>query len=313
MIPMADLPLTISIFNHGQWDSLRNGDVSSGGIQLEHVDRGSPYRPMVRELAFDIAELALTTYVCAKSFGIPITAIPIFSNRDVTMTPVVYNVRSGIQNPGDLEGKRIGMRSYTVTNNTQCRGLLAYAYGVDPLKVTWVVTEDAHVAQYQDPKNVEYAPPGASLESMLEAGEIDAGIQLKSTIGGDIQYLITEEQGDAIGLRFFHDTGVYPIGHVMTIKDEVLDRNAWVPGSLYQAFADSKNLYVKGLDERTELSRRDAQAVRNREIVGGDPFPMGLALNRKSMEGMLDMYVEQKIIPASITVDSLFAADFLDS
>jgi len=175
---MADLPLTISIFKHGQWDALRDGDVSAEGIALEHVDLGSPYRPMVRDLAFDVAEVALTTYVCAKSFDVPITAIPIFSNRDVTMTPVVYNTRSGIQAPKDLEGKRVGLRSYTVTNNTQCRGMLSYAFGVDPAKVMWVVADDAHVAQYKDPENVEYAPEGVSLEDMLNAGDIDAGIQL---------------------------------------------------------------------------------------------------------------------------------------
>lgn len=310
---MPDLPLTISIFNHGQWDSLRNGDVAAGGISLEHVDHGSPYRPMVRELAFDVAEVALTTYVCAKSFGIPITAIPIFSNRDVTMTPLVYNVRSGIEAPTDLAGKRVGMRSYTVTNNTQCRGLLAYAYGVNPADVTWVVTEDAHVAQYVDPENVEYAPAGASLEALLEAGEIDAGIQLKSAIGGDIQYLITEEKGDEIGLRFFRDTGVYPIGHVMTIKDEVLSGYPWVATSLYEAFVESKDRYMTGLDERVERSRRDAQTVRNREIVGGDPFPMGLALNRTSMEGMLDMYVQQQIIPSPMTIERLFAPGLFNS
>ena len=268
---------------------------------------------MVRELAFDVAEIALTTYVCAKSFDIPITAIPIFSNRDVTMTPVVYNTRSGIQQPKDLEGKRVGIRSYTVTNNTQCRGLLSYGYGVETSKVRWVVSDDAHVAQYRDPENVEYAPNGQRLEDMLAAGDIDAGVQLRAEVGGDLQYLIDEDQGDEIGLKFFRETGVYPIGHVMTVNDEVLEQHPWVGRSLFQAFVESKDRYLEGLDKRAEVSRRDAQAIRNREIVGGDPFPMGLALNRKSMEGMLDMYVEQKIIPASTTVDSLFAADFLDS
>ncbi len=310
---MADLRLTIAIFKHGQWDALRDGEVSPDGIVLQHVEVGSPYRPMVRELAFDVAEIALTTYVCAKSFDIPITAIPIFSNRDVTMTPVVYNTRSGIKQPKDLEGKRVGIRSYTVTNNTQCRGLLSYGYGVDTSKVRWVVSDDAHVAEYRDPENVERAPDGQRLEDMLAAGDIDAGVQLRAEVGGDLQYLINEEQGDEIGLRFFRETGVYPIGHVMTITDAVLEQHPWVGRSLFEAFVESKDRYLEGLDKRADVSRRDTQAIRNREIVGGDPFPMGLALNRKSMEGMLDMYVEQQIIPASMTVDSLFAADFLDS
>jgi len=308
---MGDLSLTISIFNHGQWDALRDGSVGAEGIALEHVNLGSPYRPMVRDLAFDIAEVALTTYVCAKSFDVPITAIPIFSNRDVTMTPVVYNARSGITKPKELEGKRVGLRSYTVTNNTQCRGLLAYEFGVDTAKVTWVVADDAHVAQYKNPENVEYAPKGTSLEEMLVAGEIDAGIQLRAKIGGDIQYLITEEEADRVGMKFFRESGVYPIGHVMTIRDDVLAANPWVGPAMFRAFLESKDHYMVGLDAKPEPSKRDAQAIRNREIYGGDPFPMGLEANRKSLEGMIKIYVEQRIIPASIEVDGLFAANTL--
>ena len=308
---MADLPLTISIFNHGQWDALRDGSVGAEGIALEHVNLGSPYRPMVRDLAFDIAEVALTTYVCAKSFDVPLTGIPIFSNRDVTMTPVVYNTRSGITKPKELEGKRVGLRSYTVTNNTQCRGLLAYEFGVDPAKVTWVVADDAHVAQYKDPQNVEYAPKGASLEELLVAGEIDAGIQLGVEIGGDIQYLITEEEADRVGMKFFRESGVYPIGHVMTIRDDVLAANPWVGPAMFRAFLESKDHYMAGLDAKAEPSKRDAQAIRNREIYGGDPFPMGLEANRKSLEGMIKIYEEQRIIPASIEINDLFAANTL--
>jgi 4,5-dihydroxyphthalate decarboxylase len=308
---MADLPLTIAIFKHGQWDSVRDGSVRPAGIQLEHVDVGSPYRPMVRELAFDVAEIALTTYVCAKSFGVPITAIPIFSNRDVTMTPVLYNVRSGIRKPKDLEGHRVGLRSYTVTNNTQCRGLLSYAFGVDTSRVTWVVSDDAHVAQYKDPENVEYAPEGKSLDDMLVKGEIDAGIQLRTEAGGDVRYLVSEEQGDEIGLRYFRETGVYPIGHVMTVKDSVLKQHPWVAKALYDAFVQSKDRYLAALAKIEQPSKRDRQTLRNQQIVGGDPFPMGLKLNRHSLEGMINMYAMQRIIPSPMKVESLFAAETL--
>jgi len=309
---MADLPLTIAIFKHGQWDSVRDGSVTPTGIRLEHADVGSPYRPMVRELAFDVAEIALTTYICAKSLGVPITGIPIFSNRDVTMTPVLYNVRSGIKKPKDLEGRRVGLRSYTVTNNTQCRGLLSYAFGVDSSKVTWVVTDDAHVAQYKDPQNVEYAPEGSSLDEMLVKGEIDAGIQLRVEPQGDIGYLVSEEEGDEIGLRYHRETGVYPIGHVMTIKDDVLKKQPWVAKAMYDAFVASKDRYLAELKGVEHPSKRDRQTLRNQEIVDGDPFPMGLKLNRHSLEGRVRMYVEQRIIAAPMTVDSLFAAETLN-
>ncbi len=309
---MADkLGLSIAVLDHGQWDALKDGRVTPDGIELEHIDVKPPsstYRRMVRGLEFDIAEVAITTYLCAKSFDIPITALPVFSNRDVTMSEIVVNAGSGIERPKDLEGKRVGMRSYTVTNNTQARGLLRSEFGVDTDSVRWVVTEDAHVAQYKEPPNVEFAPEGHTLEAMLEAGEIDAGIQLRSKPEGDIRFLLTQEERDATALSFYKRTGVYPIGHLMTVKDEVLDANPWVAASLFRAFSASKDQYVAGLDGLESPSARDLQSIRNRDIVGGDPLPFGLGRNRKAMEGMVAMDLDQKIIPHAMDVDGLFAA-----
>ncbi len=107
----GDLRLTIAVLNHGQWDALKDGRVTPDGIELDHISvEPAPaiYRRMVRDLEFDIAEVAITTYLCAKSFDIPITALPVFSNRDVTMAEIVVNVNSGIERPKDLEGKRVG-------------------------------------------------------------------------------------------------------------------------------------------------------------------------------------------------------------
>ena len=307
----GDLRLSIAVLDHGQWDALKDGRVTPEGVELEHIDVDRPpmiYRRMVRGLEFDIAEVAITTYLCAKSFDIPITALPVFSNRDLTMAEIVVNAGSGIERPKDLEGKRVGMRSYTVTNNTQARALLRSEFGVDTDSVRWVVTEDAHVAQYKEPTNVELAPEGRTLEEMLEAGEIDAGIQLRSKPGGGIRLLLTEEERDATALSFYKRTGVYPIGHLMTVKDEVLDANPWVAGALFRAFAASKDRYVAGLDGISSPGARDLQSIRNRGIVGGDPLPFGLARNRRAMEGMVAMDVGQKIIPRALDVDGLFAA-----
>ena len=307
----GDLRLSIAVLDHGQWDALKDGRVTPEGVELDHIDVDRPpmiYRRMVRGLEFDVAEVAITTYLCAKSFDIPITALPVFSNRDLTMAEIVVNASSGIERPKDLEGKRVGMRSYTVTNNTQARALLRSEFDVDTDSVRWVVTEDAHVAQYKEPPNVELAPEGRTLEEMLEAGEIDAGIQLRSKPVGGIRLLLTQEERDAAALSFYKRTGVYPIGHLMTVKDEVLDANPWVAAALFRAFAASKDRYVAGLDGLESPGARDLQSIRNRQIVGGDPLPFGLARNRTAMEGMVAMDVGQRIIPNAMDVDGLFAA-----
>ena len=304
---MPDLPLTIAIFGHGQWDALRDGTVKPKGIAPDISTPADVYERMVRDLKYDVAEIATTTFLCARSFGIPITAIPVFSNRDVTMSPIVYNVNSGIKKPRDLEGKRVGLRAWTVTNNTQARALLKSEFGVDTDTIKWVVTEGAHVAQYQNPPNVAFAPEGRTLEELLKAGEIDAGIQLRGQPEGDIRPLLTEEEANEAGLGFFRRTGIYPIGHVQTIKDETLRANPWIAAELFHAFKASKDLYLAGLDERKDKNARDRQAIRNRELIGGDPFPFGVEKNRKALDFMVQMNVEQKIIPQPFDVDSLFA------
>ncbi len=309
---MPDLPLTIAIFAHGQWDALRDGTVKPKGIAPECSTPSDVYERMVRDLKYDVAEIASTTFLCARSFDIPITAIPVFSNRDVTMSPIVYNVKSGIKDPKDLEGKRVGLRAWTVTNNTQARALLSSEFGVDTNKVNWVVTEHAHVLQYEEPANVEFAPEGKTLEELLQVGEIDAGIQLRVQLEGDIRPLLTEDEANEVGLNFYRRTGIYPIGHIQTIKDETLKAHPWIAAELFHAFKASRDIYLAGLDGRKDKNARDRQAIRNREITGGDPFPFGLAKNRKALEFMIQMNVDQKIIPEPFDVDSLFAPGTLD-
>jgi 4,5-dihydroxyphthalate decarboxylase len=308
-----DLPISVAIFNHGQWEALSDGRVKPKGTNPTVTHPGDVYRQMVRNLAYDVAEIAMTTFLAAKSFNIPISAIPVFSNRDVTMSGMVYNAKSGIKEPKDLEGKRVGLRAYTVTNNTQARYLLRTEFGVDTDKITWVVTEDAHVAQYKEPPNVVYAPEGRKLEDMLKAGEIDAGIQLSVPIEGDIKQLLTEEEANEVGLKFFKRTGIYPIGHIMTIRNDTLEAYPWLPKAMFDAFAESKHIYLDSLASRPNPNNRDRQSLRNRELLGGkDPLPFGLKENRKHMEAMIKMDVDQKIIPASVPVDSLFAPNSLD-
>jgi 4,5-dihydroxyphthalate decarboxylase len=302
--------LTAALLDHGQTDALRDGTVRPRGIELEHIDVKPPpmiYRRQVRNLEFDVAELAITTFLCARAFGKPISALPVFSNRDLQLSPILVNSRSDIQGPKDFEGKRVGMRSFTVSNNTQTRALLQSEFGLDTDRVTWVVTEDAHVAEFKDPPNVEYATTGKTLEEMLRAGEIDVGIQLSMQPEGDIRPLFTEEEGNDVALRFYRRTGIYPIGHIMTVKDETLAAHPWIGESLFEAFKVSKRRYLEDLPNRTTLNARDRQSLRNQEIVGGDPLPYGLPANRTSLEGMIQMTAAQRVIPGPLDVDPLFA------
>src|SRR5262245_27901377 len=138
---------------------------------------------MVRELAFDVCELAPTTYLCARAFGRPFTAIPVFLTRDFHHHSVLCNAASAIREPRDLEGKTFGVRAYTVTTGVWTRGMLEAEYGVDPARVTWYTDDEEHVTEWVAPPNVVKLPPGESLAAMVASGRLDAALTGAAGIG----------------------------------------------------------------------------------------------------------------------------------
>src|SRR5581483_6077449 len=118
---------------------------------------------------------AIVTYLQGREFGEPFTAIPVFPLRAFPHGTILYNVNAGVNSPKDLEGKRVGVRAYAGTAGVWARGLLQSEYGVDPSKITWVINDNEHIPEYQNPPNVELIK-GANLGEMLTTGEIAAGI-----------------------------------------------------------------------------------------------------------------------------------------
>src|SRR4030095_5248300 len=126
------------------------------------------FRRMVRGLEFDVAELAITTYICARAHGKPFTAIPVFPMRAFHHGAILHHTGSGIRTPKDLEGRRVGVnRGYTVTTGGGGRGLLAHQYGVALNSITWVLSGDEHVEEWRPPVNVVSIEAGKRMEDML--------------------------------------------------------------------------------------------------------------------------------------------------
>lgn len=309
------LHLTMALMRGaGQTEALRDGAIQPANIALEQINVEPPpmiYRRMLREGAFDIAEMALSTFLCAKSLNKPISALPVFSNRGFSSMRISYNVKAGIQSPRDLEGKRVGMRAYTVTNTTEMRGLLKSEFGVDPNKVTWVVTEDAHVAEYQPPPNVEMAPAGRDVDDMLVAGEVDAALGARVQ-HADVRPLFTDEEAHKLGLNYFRRTGIYPIGHTVVISDETLAAHPGIAEPLFWAFKAAKDRYLDKLRAGGGTSERDQELLRNRALVGDDPMPYGVPRNRAALQGAIELNLEQRVIRSRLEVDALFAPGTLE-
>ncbi|MEX2035170.1 MAG: ABC transporter substrate-binding protein [Xanthobacteraceae bacterium] len=301
-------PLTIALGNYALTKPIKQGGVGLGRLNPSFVEIEPitvAMRRMCRGLEFDICEMAFTTYVCARAVGKPFTAIPVFVTRNFHHWAVFINTKSGIKVPKDLEGRKVGVnRGYTVTTGLWARGVLQTEYGVDLDKITFVPTDDEHVAEFVAPKNVDYQFRGRPMRELLLTGVIDAAIGEIGVEAPEIQPLIPDARNAAFD--YYRRTGIYPINHGVVIKDSVLKATPWVAGELYRAFEAAKAVYLKNLQASSALSSWDRAAADNAAVVG-DPFPFGIEPNRKALEAITQFAVDQRMVPRKFAVEELFA------
>ena len=321
---MADtLRLTISVRSQGHTTPLKDGTVALDGIEFEFIEvepQIAAYRRMVRDLEFDVCELASTTYYIARSHGPPYRALPIFFERKFHHTGLVIRPDAGIAHPKDLEGKKVGVRAYSVTTGVWTRGVLQNEHGLDCSKVTWVVDDEEHVAQMVLPPNVEHAPEGQSLADLMAAGELQAGFTANAGIGragpptegwsasakpvDSYPELISDAK--AAEAQWYARTGILPMHSTLVIRDEILAARPDVAPRIYRAFLEAKEIYLKRLQTGEAASKQDEGRRKLMKIVGADPLPYGFAANLASIEA-LKLYAEQQQLMArDVPVDELF-------
>ena len=306
-------PVTLktAVATYAHTKGLKDGTVTAPGIRFEHIEVNpivAAFRRMVRTLEFDVSEMAITTYLTARAHGKPFTALPIFVMRQFHHAPIAFNVKSGVKAPKDLEGKKVGVRAYTVTTGVWARGILATEYGVDLDKVTWVVVDEEHVQEYQKPSNV-LERPGANLGKMLAEGELAAAIGAGQVDSPDVKPLIASpREAEA---AWYRKTGIYPINHTIVVKDSLLQADPTLAPRIFGAFKEAKAAFLKQLDSPATLSG-DAQALaQRRSIVGDDPLPNGVARNRKALEAIIQFARDQKILPRAVSPEEVFARNTL--
>jgi 4,5-dihydroxyphthalate decarboxylase len=294
---------------HGDTAALRDGTVAPHGfeLQLEDVDPlNRAFRLMVRERAFDVCELAITTYLCAREHGKAFTALPVFPVRGFHHGAVVCNT-AVVREPAELAGRRVGVnRGYTVTTGVWARGVLADEHGLDLDRVTWVLSGDEHVTEWQPPPNVVPVEPGQDLAELVASGE------LAGAIGIDMEHprvapLIAD--AEEAGYTALHSRGHYPINHLVVVRDELLEAEPALAGALFDAFAEAKRRYVERLRSGAieAPSGADRTYARVAELTGRDPLPYGIEPNRAVIEELIGHALRQRILTRRPDVDSLFA------
>jgi 4,5-dihydroxyphthalate decarboxylase len=236
---------------------------------------------MVRDGEYDAGELAIGTYLQAKHYGKPLVLLPAVVMGRFQHHTIVVNTERSIREPKDLEGRRVGIRTYSQTTGIWVRGILQHEYGVDLARITWVCPDDSHLAEYRDPPNV-VRQPGKKVEQMLLDGDIDAAIGAAVT-DPRIRPLIAEPQAAAEAWSRKH--GAVPINHLFVVRRALSEARPDVVREIYRLLAESK-----------------ASASSS----GIDFHPFGVETNRKALELMIQYSVEQQIIPKPCTVDDLF-------
>jgi len=306
--------LKTAIATYPHTKALKDGSVTAPGLQFEHLEVSpivAAFRRMCRGLEFDVSEMAMTTYLTARAYHKPFTALPVFVLRQFHHSPIVYHVKSGVESPKDLEGKKVGVRAYTVTTGVWARGILATEYGVDLSKITWVLNDEEHVEEYhkQYPANVIYQA-GANLGAMVASGELAAAIGVGRVDSPDVKPLIPNaREAEA---AWYQNTGIYPINHTVVVKDALLQADPTLAPRLFNAFKEAKAALLRRLGSGAELSSDEQALAQRRSLVGDDPLPYGLARNRKALEAVIRFAHDQQILPRLVSPEEVFAHNTLD-
>ncbi|MGE5095513.1 MAG: ABC transporter substrate-binding protein [Betaproteobacteria bacterium] len=312
---MADLKLTTVTRTQGNNKALKDGTVRPRSFEFEFVEVDpliDAFRRMVRTLEFDLSEMAMTTYITAREHGKKMVGLPIFLMRAFHHGAIVFNTKSGIRSPKDLEGRKVGVnRGYTVTTGLWARTVLATQYGVDLSKITWVLSGDEHVAEFRPPANVVPIEKGRKMADLVASGELPAAIGVEVD-HPDVKPLIPDAKEAAF--EALRTRGHYPINHLMVIREDLLARHPNLGRDIFDAFTQAKKLYVEKLKAGTidKPTAVDQMYRRVMDITGRDPLPYGVQPNRSTLEEIIRNATAQKVLTRPVTVEQLFPPNTLD-
>ncbi|MGI0091706.1 MAG: hypothetical protein ACREBS_08355 [Nitrososphaerales archaeon] len=343
---MSPIRLSLACYKYDRTEALSTGEVMPEGIDLTYVTpsfHGSvmnhPFRTMFVQPEFDTAELAIDDYILTKLSRdkANLTAIPVFPMRVFFHTKFAVNCQSGIAEPADLRGKRVGLTEYAIGAPFWARGILQHEFGVKPSDVEWVEERRigervADVLGFKPPADVvvKSMPENSDLVTMLFEGKIDA---LLTNVGVGRRWLDRIEVAEAKfgkerikplfadpkaeAIRFYKKTGLFPANHVIVIRNEILKEYPWVAASLFDSFQKAKQLSYKKTAsltrEPTNFVWLDSLYQELNDTFGDDPYPYGVKANKKLIDAVINYVYEQGYRSRKATVDELFAPATLDT
>jgi 4,5-dihydroxyphthalate decarboxylase len=325
---MSKLRLSLGCWNYDRTRSLLEGRVQPDGIDLNYLNMPveETFFRMLRNREFDVAEMSLSSYTVSLFKDSPFIAIPVFPSRFFRHSCIYVNKNSGIKEPKDLIGKRIGNPEYQMTAPVWIRGVLQDEYGVPVNSVTYYTGGEEEPNRSEKLKlelpsdiKVERIGPTQTLSAMLASGEIDAlytarmpsSFHTSSTVKRLFEDFVPIEQD------YFRRTRIFPIMHTVVIRREVYEQNRWVAQSLYKAFCEAQRETYQDLYEtaalKTMLPWLTAHVEEARREMGEDFWPYGFEKNEQTLSTFLRYSFEQGLSRHLLTPTQLFAPETLES
>jgi 4,5-dihydroxyphthalate decarboxylase len=325
---MANPKLTMALSHYDRHIPFFDGSVQAEGVDLEVLEVGQSHplkhgqdrhERMLQKGEFDICELSLSSYLIAKSRGMPLTAIPVFPRRLFSLSQMWVNTNAGIDSPQDLIGKKVGLSTFQTTLSVLAKGDLQSEYNVPWRKLDWYISkEEAVPIKPLEGVKIQLLAAGQKIGPMLEKGEIDALMvphPPKEALrgGGSIRRLFADPKAEES--QYFRKNGFFPIMHVVAFKDDVLAKNPNLGQSILAAFDKAKETCMEYYDDpnwsRFVWGRHLFEE--ERKAFGDDPWPHGVKKNRANLERFIGYSLDQGLMENKLAVEELFAAGTLDS
>ena len=326
---MGKIHLTLACWDYDRTRALQEGKVEVEGVELTYLPLRveETFWRMLRHQEFDAAELSMGSYMVSRDKGHPpLIAIPVFPSRAFRHSCIYINTDSGIKEPRDLIGKRVGVAEYQITMAIWARGILQHEYDVRPESMKWFTGGEEQPGRVDKvkhdlPPGIDICPigPEQTLSSMLESGEIDAMMSAHIPLSfvqrsPKVRRLIPNFR--EVEKDYYRRTKILPIMHTLALRQETYEKYPWVAQSLFKAFSEAKRLCQESMYEFSALKYMLAWSIaemeEEREIFGEDLWPYGSEANRHVLETLVQYAHEQGLIKKKVDLKSLFAPSTLE-